>query len=115
MPSDEEYEEALRNLERVNWKVDYVFSHEVPRSLRRHAMVRHYDVSREQDDRLTAFLQEVDDKLDKRRLKVWYAGHYHDDMMLRDRQHVELYNQIVRLGDLPDGSVHRHLPYCKES
>ncbi|MBP3893285.1 MAG: ROK family protein [Atopobiaceae bacterium] len=115
MPSQEEYDEAIANLERVNWQVDYVFTHEVPRKLRRHAMVRHYDPSREQDDELTAFLQKVDDRLDKRRLKVWYAGHYHDDMMLRDRHHVELYNQIVKLGDLPDGTVHRHLPYCKES
>ncbi len=115
MPSDEEYAEARANLDRVGWSVDYVFTHEVPRSLRRHAMVRHYDPSREQDDPLTRFLQEVDDRLDKCRLKVWYAGHYHDDMMLRDRQHVELYNQIVELGNLPDGSIHRHLPYCKES
>ncbi|MDI9590249.1 MAG: ROK family protein [Acidobacteriota bacterium] len=115
MPSQQEYAEALANLERVGWEVDYVFTHEVPRKLRRHAMVRHYDPSREQDDELTAFLQMVDDRLDKRRLKVWYAGHYHDDMMLRDRQHAELYNQIVELGKLPDGSIHRHLPYCKES
>ena len=115
MPSDAEYEEALANLERVGWQVDYIFTHEVPRKLRRHAMVRHYDPSREQDDRLSAFLQSVDDRIDKAHLKVWYAGHYHDDMMLRDRKHVELYNQIVRLGGLPDGSVHRHLPYCKES
>lgn len=115
MPSQEEYDEALENLERVDWKVDYVFSHEVPRSLRRHAMVRHYDPTREQDDELSAFLQLVDDRIDKCRLKIWYAGHYHDDMMLRDRQHAELYNQVVRLGDLPDGRVHRHMPYCKES
>ncbi|MDO4807132.1 MAG: ROK family protein [Coriobacteriales bacterium] len=115
MPSDSEYAEALANLDRVGWQVDYVFSHEVPRSLRRHAMARHYDPSREEDDPLTAFLQQVDDRLDKRRLKMWYAGHYHDDIMLRDKQHTELYQQIVRLGDLPDGRVHRHLPYCEES
>lgn len=115
IPSKKEYETALANLERVNWQVDYVFTHEVPRKLRRHAMVRHYDPSREQDDELSAFLQQVDDRLNKRRLKIWYAGHYHDDMMLRDRQHAEIYNQIVRLGELPDGSVHRHLPYCSES
>lgn len=115
MPDEQEYQEALRNLERVNWRVDYVFSHEVPRHLRRHAMVRHWDPSREQDDELSAFLQTIDERLDKKRLKVWYAGHYHDDMMLRDHHHAELYQQIVRLGKLPNGKVHRHLPYCKES
>jgi cellobiose-specific phosphotransferase system component IIB len=115
VPSEEEYEEARANLERVGYAVDYVFTHEVPRKLRRFAMARHFDPTREQDDSLTAFLQEVDDKLDKRRLKVWYAGHYHDDIMLRDSKHVELYQQIVELGHLPDGRVHRHLAYCKES
>lgn len=115
MPSQDEFDEAWANLERVNWQVDYVFTHEVPRKLRRFAMARHYDPTREQDDELTAFLQRVDDKLDKKCLKVWYAGHYHDDIMLRDRKHVELYNQIVALGDLPDGRIHRHMAYCKES
>ncbi|MDO4404804.1 MAG: ROK family protein [Atopobiaceae bacterium] len=115
LPSQKEYDDAVANLERVNWQVDYVFTHEVPRRLRRFAMARHYDPTREQDDELTAFLQMVDDHLDKSYLKIWYAGHYHDDIVLRDKQHVELYQQIVELGQLPDGSVHRHLAYCKES
>ena len=115
MPSQAEYNEAVANLERVGWSVDYVFTHEVPRKLRRFAMARHYDPTREQDDELTAFLQTVEDRLDKKRLKVWYAGHYHDDIMLRDCHHAEMYQQIVPLGELPDGSVHRHLAYCKES
>ena len=115
LPNEQEYAEARANLDRVGWSVDYVFSHDVPRKLRRFAMARHYDVSREKDDVLSAFLQEVDDRLDRRRLKVWYAGHYHDDIMLRDSHHAELYNQVVRLGEMPDGRIHRHLPYCKES
>ena len=115
MPSKSEYNEAWENLERVNFSVDYVFSHEVPRNLRRFAMARHYDASRETDDELSAFLQKVDDRLDKKRLKMWYCGHYHDDIMLRDQQHCVLYNQVVPLGSLPDGKVHRHMPYCQES
>ena len=115
MPTQGQYDEAVANLERVNWSVDYVFTHEVPHKLRRFAMARHYDASRDVDDELSAFLQSVDDRLDKKRLKVWYAGHYHDDIMLRDRKHAELYHQVVRLGDLPDGKVHRHMAYCLES
>ena len=115
LPSQQEYEEGWANLERVNFQVDYVFSHEVPRSLRRFAMARHYDPSREIDDALSAYLQRVDDALDHERLKMWYAGHYHDDIMLRDEQHCVLYGQIVALGQLPDGRVHRHMPYCQES
>ena len=115
LPSMSEYEEGWANLECVGFQVDYVFTHEVPRRLRRFAMARHYDPSREIDDELTAYLQRVDDALGKDRLKMWYAGHYHDDIMLRDKQHCVLYGQIVPLGKLPDGRVHRHLPYCQES
>ena len=115
VPSSEEMAEGWKNLMRVNFQVDYVFTHEVPRNLRRFAMARHYDESREQDDVLTAYLQKVDDALDKDRLKMWYAGHYHDDIMLANNQHCVLYNQVVRLGDLPDGRIHRHMPYCQES
>ena len=115
VPSQDEMDEGWANLERVNFSVDYVFSHDVPRNLRRFAMTRHYDPSREQDDALSAYLQRVDERLDRSRLKMWYAGHYHDDIMLRDRHHCVLYNQVVRLGQLPDGRVHRHLPYCQES
>ena len=115
VPSQEEMDEGWANLERVDFSVDYVFSHDVPRKLRRFAMARHYDESREQDDAITAFLQRVDDRLDHNRLKMWYAGHYHDDIMVRDHQHCVLYNQVVPLGELPDGKVHRHMPYCEES
>ncbi len=115
VPSQQEYDEGWSNLERVNFSVDYVFSHDVPRCLRRFAMARHYDASREQDDSLSAYLQRVEEHLDKKRLKMWYAGHYHDDIMIRDRHHCVLYNQVVPLGELPDGKVHRHMPYCQES
>ena len=115
LPTQDQYDEALANLERVGWSVDYVFSHEVPSKLRRFAMARHYDPAREKDDELATFLQMVDDRLDRKRLKVWYAGHYHDDIMMRDHHHVEIYQQIVPLGELPDGRVHRHMAYCPES
>ena len=115
VPSKDEMDEGWANLERVNFSVDYVFTHEVPRNLRHFAMARHYDPSRVQDDPLSAYLQKVEDRLDRGRLKMWYAGHYHDDIMLRDKRHCVLYNQVVPLGELPDGKVHRHMPYCQES
>ncbi len=115
LPNQKELDEGWANLKRVGFSVDYVFSHEVPRALRRFAMARHYDASREQDDALSAYLQRVDERLDKRRLKMWYSGHYHDDIMVRDSHHCVLYNQVVPLGQLPDGKVHRHMPYCQES
>ena len=115
VPSEQEMDEGWANLERVNFQVDYVFSHDVPRKLRRFAMARHYDETRLQDDAISAFLQRVEDALDHKRLKMWYSGHYHDDIMIRDRKHCVLYNQVVPLGELPDGKIHRHMPYCQES
>ncbi len=115
MPGEQEMAEGWANLERVGFSVDYVFTHEVPRGLRRFAMARHFDKNRMENDAISGYLQRVDEALDRDRLKMWYAGHYHDDIMIRDRRHCVLYNQIVRLGELPDGKVHRHMPYCQES
>ena len=52
-PSDEEYKEAAVNLERVNWKVDYILTHCAPTSIQQ-KLDRNYT-----PDRLTDFLQIV--------------------------------------------------------
>ena len=61
LPSDEEYSEALQNLERYNWQVDYIITHCAPTSI---ALMgsRHNEA-----DRLTDFLQEV-----RERAKYYY-------------------------------------------
>ena len=46
-------------------------------------------------DRLTAFFDELEDRLDYRR---WYYGHFHRDANPAER-HTVLYDCIVRLGD----------------
>ena len=53
-------------------------------------------------DRLTGFLDELEDRLDYKR---WYYGHFHRDGN-PDEQHTVLYDRIVRLGDklLPWGA-----------
>ena len=103
MPDWEEYDNAERNLERVGWSVDYVFTHEVPFEGVRDALELDdgYDGSEPVQNELSAFLQSVDDRLDKRRLKMWYAGHYHVDGEIMDDQHCVLYEQVVELGSSP--------------
>lgn len=101
IPSEEECGEARLNLDRVDWSVDYVITHEVPRHLRPSAMPGWYCEEYDPDDRLSIFLDEVDSRIDKRRLKRWYCGHYHDDHLLGDAQHAMLYRQIIPLGELP--------------
>ena len=48
-----------------------------------------YDLS----DRLTDYLQDVDEKL---KYKKWFFGHYHDNCNVSEK-HILLYEQIVRI------------------
>ena len=72
MPSAEEYDEAMRNLRRIAYAPDYVFTHDCPTSLLAEAMpwFQEHDVTPPADE-LTDFLQKVDDTLDRRELKGW--------------------------------------------
>ncbi len=87
LPSDEEYSEALQNLERYNWQVDYIITHCAPTSI---ALMgsRHNEA-----DRLTDFLQEVRERA---KYYYWLFGHYHDNKAV-DEKHILLWEQIVRV------------------
>ena len=87
LPSDEEYSEALQNLERYNWQVDYIITHCAPTSI---ALMgsRHNEA-----DRLTDFLQEVRERA---KYYYWLFGHYHDNRAI-DEKHILLWEQIVRV------------------
>lgn len=87
LPSDEEYSEALQNLERYNWQVDYIITHCAPTSI---ALMgsRHNEA-----DRLTDFLQEVRERA---KYYYWLFGHYHDNKAV-DEKHILLREQIVQI------------------
>ena len=87
LPSDEEYIEALQNLERYNWQVDYIITHCAPTSI---ALMgnRHNEA-----DRLTDFLQEVKERA---KYHYWLFGHYHDNKAVNEK-HILLWEQIVRV------------------
>ena len=92
MPSDEEYEEAIRNLGKVNFEVDVVLTHCAPEGYIGKNMrpVYNSDISRvlaenmagvvdRSGNRLTEFLDSLitDHGL---KFKHWYFGHYHRDI-----------------------------------
>ena len=87
LPSDEEYSEALQNLERYNWQLDYIITHCAPTSIAL-AGSRHNEA-----DRLTDFLQEVRERAT---YHYWLFGHYHDNRAI-DEKHILLWEQIVRV------------------
>lgn len=76
MPSDEEYEEALFNLERVNFEVDFVLTHCAPEGYIGSHLA---GTVRRSKNRLTEFL---DSLISEHGLKFkhWYFGHYHRDL-----------------------------------
>lgn len=70
IPNSAEYRTAASNLEKVNYSVDYVLTHQSPERMIRalgHAPDAH-------DRELTGYLDWLYDNLD---FKKWFAGHWH--------------------------------------
>lgn len=68
LPSDEEYNEALKNLDKNSWNVDLVITHCAPDSIQKEVADWY------EHDKLTNFLEIVKQYLI---FKKWYLGHYH--------------------------------------
>lgn len=88
LPSQEEYEEARDNLEKVGWSVDYILTHCAPTCIQMELL---RELSR--PDPLTDFLEEVCRQC---RFKYMFFGHYHENIVIRQK-YVLLYEQIIRL------------------
>ncbi|WP_036746406.1 hypothetical protein, partial [Paenibacillus sp. UNC451MF] len=91
MPSNEEYIEGLKNLEKHNWNVDFVVTHTCPAST-----IELFT----QDLRINIEIDELNIYLDniKERLyyKHWYFGHFHADMKLPNNQTL-IFNRVEEL------------------
>lgn len=87
LPSEEEMQNGIENLEKVNYKVDYIISHCSPTSIQ--TLLNPYYKS----DILTDYLQKIYEKSD---FKKWYFGHYHESKYINS-QFVLLYENIVPL------------------
>ena len=101
MPSMEEYNEALDNLEKHNYEVDYVLTHSAPTNIL-YSINPYY-----QSDALNNFLyslvrkslfeaKEKNEKNNVLKYKHWYIGHYHIDKKIDDK-HTVLFNDVVEL------------------
>ena len=88
LPSEEEYRTARANLDRYDWKVDYIVTHCGPTSVQDELSGGFYKA-----DALTDFLEEVADGC---QFKYWFFGHYHDDSIIK-KKYVLLYEQIIKL------------------
>ena len=88
LPTKEEMKNGINNLEKVNYKVDYIISHCCPTSVQALLGGGAY-----KKDYLTDYLQEISEKIE---FNKWYFGHYHDYRQVNS-QFVLLYDDIVSL------------------
>lgn len=88
LPTEEEMANGINNLEKVNYKVDYIISHCCPTNIQ--ALL---GGGRYKKDYLTDYLQEISEKME---FKKWYFGHYHDNKQVNP-QYVLLYEDIIPL------------------
>ena len=88
LPTYEELENGLKNLEKNDYKVDYIITHCAPTSIQ-NFFNQYYPINR-----LTDYLEEIKNKVD---FKKWYFGHYHKNNMDTFDNYVCLYEKIIEI------------------
>jgi len=88
LPSNDEYEEAARNLEKVDGKVDIIVTHCGPDHIQDIVGRGWYE-----HDKLTNFLQITSEMVE---YKYWFMGHYHQDRCI-NLKHYICYHDIYRV------------------
>ena len=88
MPSEEEMQEGLRNLEAHNNKVDFIVTHCCSSSTQ--ALI---GGSLYKPDAATTYLEQIKNTVS---YKKWFFGHYHDNRNVSDKE-ILLYEQLVRI------------------
>ena len=93
LPTKEEMEEGIHNLQKVGNKVDYIITHCAATSIQNELEKGPGHLF--EADVLTDYLEIIKEKVS---YKHWYFGHYHDDRKV-DEKHTLLYSSIVSLLD----------------
>ncbi len=85
IPSQEDFGRAVANLERHDYKVDYIFSHAAPKGL----------FAYDEIDEVTSFLKFVHQQTE---YKQHFFGHYHQDVQ-KTPFHTGMYYNILEIGE----------------
>lgn len=91
LPSPEEMNQGLINLDSVNWNVDIVITHSVSRHIQNHM----FKGMGYKNNALNDYFDQLDSRLE---YNMWFSGHYHRDMQY-DKKHFLIYNNIIKLTD----------------
>lgn len=78
IPTHEEYKEGLRNLEKHDYKVDYILTHSAPREV---AAALGYGEESTDEIALRKYLQQIADEAE---YNMWFFGHFHEDEVIED-------------------------------
>ncbi len=92
LPSEEEMEEGLRNLERYGNQVDFIVSHCCATSTQ-DELVDLIDDDTYTSDRLTDYFERIKTQV---QFKKWFFGHYHSNRNVSEKE-LLLYEQIIRV------------------
>ncbi len=83
LPTIQEADHALKNLEAANWQVDYILTHDVYSS---HPLSKEHDVSLDPYGQGYAHIHDVLEKVyQNTTYSYWYHGHYHVDGEFADK------------------------------
>ena len=88
LPSEEEMNNGIYNLEQNHEKVDFIISHCASASVTALIGQGLYE-----QDKLTGYLEQVRERTE---FSKWFCGHYHINQQVDDK-HIVLYEQIVRI------------------
>jgi hypothetical protein len=90
-PTEQEKENALANLARVGWRVDFVLTH-VPDMGDQREIAARFGVEPD-DDPAALFLEQLKGRLAYGR---WYCGHFHTDFPMNAKDRI-VFTDVVRL------------------
>lgn len=88
LPSDEEMEEGIRNLQKYDNKVDFIVTHCASSSTEALLSQGMY-----QSDVLTTYLEKIRQSVE---FKKWFFGHYHENRNVTAEE-ILLWEQIIRI------------------
>ena len=88
LPSEEEMQNGINNLEKHDWKVDYIITHSPSASI-----IALLGQGLYEQDILTKYLEDIRSKT---KYKRWLMGHMHINQAVNDKD-ILLYEQIIRI------------------
>ena len=94
LPNFKEYKNGLDNLEKAEWKVDYVLTHEGPKTIADQLLRENHMTHKDPSYDLPRYLEEVKEKTT---FKHWFFAHYHIKLNTYRDKFTTMYEDIYPL------------------